>query len=278
MTLASLIVLAAVGLTWMLGYVGFRLGFAPAMLTPELLADPSEGLATGALLIIEAPINVFRAGLSEWPWLMVWFAMVAIPAGALVTIRQYAPGGPRPSSTSTVFNTIGAVATSLVACLVFGWVTSPWRREWVGPMPMLLSDLESWQQTAAAAAGLDVMAAITTLVWTVLAVRLHLPRWHRVLCVSAIGFALGCVVLAACISGAIATQASSPRSVCFVSGSGEPQLLLGYTRGHAALLMKNGPAAQLRLVAESEEMTVIGRASLVEWAVEESAGDQDRTP
>ena len=43
-----------------MGYLGFRLGFAPMVRMPELLAEPGEGLATGTMMLISVPSVILR--------------------------------------------------------------------------------------------------------------------------------------------------------------------------------------------------------------------------
>ena len=40
---------------WLMGYLGFRLGFAPAVRVPDLLVEGAGGLAAGVMMLISLP-------------------------------------------------------------------------------------------------------------------------------------------------------------------------------------------------------------------------------
>ena len=75
--------LGIVGAVWMIGHLGFRLGFAPLMRVPDLAANNGDALATGTMMLISIPRVMFHAGLAMPFWLMIGFVMIAFPAACL---------------------------------------------------------------------------------------------------------------------------------------------------------------------------------------------------
>jgi hypothetical protein len=270
LSFAALCAVASVALTWLIGHLGFRLGYAPAVHVPELLAEPGEGLATGAMIVMEAPMNVFDAGLDQWPWLMAWFFVIAMPAASMAAVRPYPAGGPRPSVAAATFNIIGSTVAGVIAAAIFAWVVSPWRLQWLRPMPMLVEEVGEWHAGATAAAGLDTLAVVASILWLVLSARLKVPAWLRVLSVTTCAFALAAAVVGFSISSAIAVHGGSAKSLCFLDGEGPagPQLMLGYTREHAAMVAIVDETPQVTLISRPSQMVIIEQISLVEWANE----------
>lgn len=263
----ALTVAGSVGLIWLMGHLGYRLGYAPAVWVPELLAEPGEGLATGANLLISTPALIFSAGLDAWLALMVWFVVIALPASAIAAVRRRAPGGPPPSRGEAALTMLGSLLAIVAALGISAWTLSSWRRESLGPLPGLLADVSGWSSDVNVTAGLDAMSLLAALLWLTLATRFSLARWLRMLCIIPLSFAVAATGLSLAISAGIASQASAPRSLVHLPDgeSADPYLLLGYTREHCAVVGVVDQTIRVWLVDRPAEMAVLERISLVEW-------------
>ena len=90
--------IAIVALVWLLGHVGFRLGFAQVIEVTDLRGEFDDGLIAGVIMLIKAPALVIKAGVAQPVWLMVGFLMIAIPAAGLSAARPRVPRGePSPA-------------------------------------------------------------------------------------------------------------------------------------------------------------------------------------
>src|SRR5688572_8669060 len=88
--------IGSIAAVWLMGYLGFRLGFSELMRVRELELGGGGGLATGAMMLITMPQVILQAGIEQPAWLMIGFVLIAIPAASLGAIKPVAPGGPRP--------------------------------------------------------------------------------------------------------------------------------------------------------------------------------------
>lgn len=261
-------VIAALGslvLLWLMGHLGFRLGFAARLGVPELLAEPGDGFATAARILIDAPMHVFRAGVAEPLWLMLGFAMIAAPGAALAGVRPPTPGGPRPKAGYIVFCTTAAVVGMISGALVVAYVASPVRARWFKPMPETLSQVEGWLSGLSMAAGMDVLILLSAAAWVVLIFLLTLPLWFRALAAIGTIFALITALTAAAMSGATAAQVETTRSMGFIAGEPTTHLLLGYTRRQAVMMRFNEAEVIVELITPPETFEVVGRVSLGDY-------------
>jgi hypothetical protein len=260
-------VAATVGLLaglWLMGYLGFRLGFAPAVRLPELMGGLGDGLATGTLMIISIPRVILRAGMAEPGWLMAGFALIAIAAAGISAVGPRTPGGPRPSTAAVTFSRAGAIGAAINTFLLIWWTASDLRNDKVGELPFEPEHAAVWLGNLRTVAGLDVLAVIAAAVWVVLVLRLAIPLWLRAMAATASFFALGVVTVAMSMSNAAAAQIEAPRSAVFLGdGSLGAALLLGFTPLHVATLRVDTGAAVVELHDRSTVMTVIGRQSIV---------------
>src|SRR5262245_52047744 len=71
-----LVGLGSLGAIWLLGYIGFRLGFSHLMRVPDQLIEGSGGLTTGVMMLISAPRVILEAGIAEPMWLMLGFLLI----------------------------------------------------------------------------------------------------------------------------------------------------------------------------------------------------------
>ncbi len=270
-------VTATVGLLgglWLMGFLGFRLGFAPAVRVPELMGGLGDGLATGTIMMISIPRVIIRAGMAEPGWLMAGFALIAVAAAGISAVGPRTPGGPRPSAAAVTFSRAGAIGAAINTFLLIWWTGSGLRNGKVGDLPFEPQHTALWLDNLRTVAGLDVLAVIAAAVWVVLVLRLAIPVWLRVIAATASFFALGVVMVAMAMSNAAAAQIEAPRSLVFLGdGSLGAALLVGFTPHHAATLRVDAGAAVVELHDRSTVMTVIGRQSIV-GLLEEAAERQ----
>lgn len=262
-------VIVAVGIlvgVWLMGHLGFRLGFAPAVRLPELLGEPGEGLATGTLMLISVPRVIILAGVAEPAWLMVGFALIAIPAAGISAAKVPAPGGPRLSPAAVTFSYVGAIAAGVNTLAMLWWTASDLRNDKVGELPLVLGSADQWLENLQTVAAFDVLLVIAAALWAVLVLRLAIPRWLKAITASATFFTLVVLAVAMSISNAAVAQIEADRSIVFVDdGSLDEQLLLGFTRGHAALLqITRNDTVETRLIERDTRLTVYGRQSIID--------------
>ena len=262
-------VIVAVGIlagVWLMGHLGFRLGFAPAIRLPELLGGPGEGLATGTLMLISVPRVIILAGVAEPSWLIVGFALIAIPAAAISAAKMPAPGGPRLSTAAVTFSYVGAIAAGMNAVAMIWWAASQMRNDKIGELPIALGSAVQWLENLQTVAAFDVLVTIAAALWAVLVLRLAIPRWLKAITASVSFFTLAVLAVAMSMSNAAVAQIEADRSLVFVDdGSLDEQLLLGFTRGHAALLrITPDSAVEMQLVERDVKLTVFGRQSLID--------------
>jgi hypothetical protein len=259
--IAALGVVAAV---WLMGYLGFRLGFARLVDVPQLQIDIGSGLVTGTLTLISIPELIIVAGVENPTWLMLGFVLIAIPGAGLAAAKPRAPGGPRPSSVTLVFSYAGAVLAAVDAMVLTWWTASDSRLASFSGLPFHPADAEAWLAGLQTVAGLDAVAAIAGAVWVVLVMRLAIPPWLRALAGSASFFALAVVMVAVSASSAAVAQLGAPRSEVFLDdGSVYTRLLVGFTPRQIATLRVDEGGAILELHDRSMMMTVIGSRSIV---------------
>ncbi len=260
-------VVVAAGLVlgvWLMGYIGFRLGFAPLIDVPQLQLEPGMGLVTGTLMLISMPRVIILAGIAQPIWLMVGFVLIAIPAAGISAARPHTPGGPRPTKAAVAFSYTGAIAAAVNALLVIWWAASATRK---GPLDQLRVDpreTAQWLADLTAVSGIDVLAVIASATWVVLVLRLAIPLWLRVLASVTAFFTLIVITVAMSMSNAAVTELQKPRSEVFLDdGSLDTRLLLGATPGRLATLRMDMGVAIVELQDSSGTMTVIGRQSII---------------
>ena len=260
-------VVVAAGLVlgvWLMGYIGFRLGFAPLIDVPQLQLEPGMGLVTGTLMLIAMPRVIILAGISQPIWLMAGFVLIAIPAAGISAARPHTAGGPRPTKAAVVFSYTGAIAAAINALLVIWWAASATRK---GPLDQLRVDpreTAQWLADLTAVSGIDVLAVIASATWVVLVLRLAIPLWLRVLTSATAFFTLIVITVAMSMSNAAVTELQKPRSEVFLDdGSLDTRLLLGATPGRLATLRMDMGVAIVELQDSSGTMTVIGRQSII---------------
>ncbi|MEE8130629.1 MAG: hypothetical protein V3T48_10090, partial [Vicinamibacterales bacterium] len=158
-------VVVAAGLVlgvWLMGYIGFRLGFAPLIDVPQLQLEPGMGLVTGTLMLVSIPRMIILAGIAQPLWLMVGFVLIAIPAAGISAARPHTPGGPRQSTAAVVFSHAGAIAAALNALVVIWWIASATRTDRLDQMRVDPRETAQWLGDLTTVAGLDVLAVIAS--------------------------------------------------------------------------------------------------------------------
>lgn len=234
-------VIAAAGViavVWLLGFLGFQLGFAHLMRVPDLQVETGGGIATGTLMLIGLPQVILQAGIAEPGWLMVAFVMIAIPGASLGAIKPHTAGGPKPKQAFVILSFTGAIVACLNAVALIWWTISPLRMQYIAEIPADPSLAVKWLESLQTAAGLDALAVIAASIWVVVVMRVAIPRWLRGLAASACFFTLVVVALAMAMTNASVAQIGLDRSVVFVDeDSLQPRLLLGSTQHQIATLM-----------------------------------------
>jgi hypothetical protein len=264
LAIGVIVALGVVAAVWLMGYLGYRLGFAPLVDVPHLEIDLGSGLVTGTIMLISIPHLIILAGVEKPAWLILGFVLIAIPAAGLAAAKPRAPGGPRPSSAALVFSYAGGVLAAVNALILTWWTASGIRLASFEGLPFHPADAEAWLTSLRTVAGLDAVGVIASAVWVVLVMRLAIPVWLRALSASASFFALVVVTVAVSASSAAVAQLQVPRSEVFLDdGSVHTRLLLGFTPRQVATLRIDEGGAVVELHDRSMMMTVIGRRSIV---------------
>ena len=275
LAIGVIVTLGVVGLVWLMGYLGYRLGYASMVGVPELLGGPGGSLATGTMMLIGIPIVILQAGMAQPEWLMLCFALIAIPAAGLSAAKPATPGGPKPSQAAIVFSVAGAIAAALNGAALIWWTVSPFRTGLMQSMPQMPASAEAWHSHLQIAAGLDVLMVITAALWVVLVMRLAVPLWLRALSASVSFFALVVIVVAMSLSSAAAAQLAAPRSLCLLPDAQDDwQLLLGSTPHHIATLGVRDGHTAVQLRNRRDLIIVQGTRSVIEY-LNERAPQED---
>lgn len=268
LVVGSLATVGAVGVVWLLGYIGYRLGFADVLGVPELLTESGGGLLTGALITMQFPLRVFEVSVAEPLWLMMAFLLVAIPAGGLVGARRLSRGGPKPSTLFTTMSWTGAIAAALFGGLALAYVVAPFRAAWMRPLPEDLGMMEAWLNGLSVVAGLDGLMVIAAVLWAVLSMRVECPPWMRGISAGAAIFALGVTSFAMAISNAAVAQLHRQRSVAIIGGVDSPQVLVGYTRRHAVVMHTDANRPVIEFFDVPTQFWVTERKSIADLLLE----------
>ncbi len=264
LALGVIVAAGTVAAVWLMGSVGFRLGFAPLIDVPQLQLNPGAGLITGTMVFISIPQVIILAGLAQPLWLMLGFGLIAIPAAGISAATPHTPGGPRRTSAAVVFSYAGAIAAAINTLIVIGWTASIARNSRIDQMRVDPRDMTQWLADLTSVAGLDTLAVIASALWVVLVLRLAIPLWLRALAATASFFTLLVATVAMSMSNASVAELQKPRSEVFLDdGSVETRLLLGSATGQLVTLRIDMDVAIVELGPRTGTMTVIGRQSIV---------------
>lgn len=275
LAIGVIVALGVAAMVWLMGYLGFRLGYAPMLGVPELAGGPGGSLAVGATILIRIPAVILEAGMASPEWLMLGFVLIAIPAAGLSAAKPATPGGPKQSQVALVFSTAGAIATGLTSAGLIWWTVSPVRLGLMRPMPAIPEAASAWYQDLQIVAGLDVLMVVAAGLWVVLVMRLAIPLWLRALTASLAFFALAVIVVAMSVSGASASQLNSARSLCLLPGAEDDwQLLLGSTPHHIATLSVDEGYVSVTLNNRRDIAMIRGTQSVIGYLAER-APDED---
>jgi hypothetical protein len=263
--------LGSLAALWLMGGIGFRLGFADLMRIRELQIDPEGGLAAGALMLMGIPNVILQAGIEQPMWLMIGFALIAIPAASLGAIKPASPGGPRPKPAIVFISFAGAAFAMLNSLALIAWTVSPYRATLISGLPLSAADAQSWLTSLQIAAGLDVLSCISAALWVVVIMRLNIPVWLRGLGAAACFCALVAAAAAMAMSNVSASQLNAERSVCFLDdGSLQTRLVLGYSPHSLAALNVRDSRTLIELRDRPEVLEIIGKQSIVEFLQDRS--------
>ncbi len=274
LAIGVLVALGIVGAVWLIGHLGFKLGFAPLMRVPDLAGDNGDALATGTMMLISIPRVIFHAGLALPLWLMLGFVMIALPAAGLGAARPATPGGPRPKQAIALMSSLAAVGAMISGCLLIWWTSSAVRSDMVRMLPVSASEALSWRTDLQSVAGLDVLAVVSAALWVVLVMRLAIPLWLRAIAASAAFFTLVVVTVAMSISNAAAAQIHVPRSLGVIEGAeDQPRIILGSTPQHLTTLTVDEQAVLIDLPRQPTHVTITGRQSIIGYLTDHAAAD-----
>jgi hypothetical protein len=250
---------------WLLGALGYQLGFAPRMHVPEMTAGVLGSLAAGATMFAAMPGSLLRTALAQPVWLLLCFALIAIPAGAFASVKPITPGGPKPHVLVIVFSILGAVMAIVNAGIVVVWLNSPLRMGLIGDMPLDAAAVTGWLADLRLAAGIDVLAAIAAGLWVVLIMRLAIPGWLRGLAATASFATMLIVAVSAATTSVTIAQVTSGRSMA-VDHHGAERLVIG--RASSQFVMLSGEGGLLRVeLRKAGDVSVRGRESIEGFAM-----------
>lgn len=259
-----LAVLGSVAGVWLIGHIGFRLGFAAMIGVPELASQPGEGLVTGMLMLINGPRVILQAAIEQPMWLLVAFGLLAIPAAGLSAAKPRAPGGPRLSNLAVTASHAAAIVGGLNTIAITWWTVSPFRNDLVTDLPRLATDATAWLRDLQTAAGIDLLAFIAAALWVVLAFRLPVALWLKALLASATFFALVVVTVAMAVTSGSAAHIEAGRSLCLLdSESNHWRLLLGNVNNQLATLEITPEGTAIELTTPNTGVIVFGRNSII---------------
>ena len=266
--LGVIVAVGVIALVWLMGYLGYRLGFAGLIRVPDLIGEPGSGLATGAMIVIGIPRMVVSAGLEHPIALFLGFTAIAIPAGALGAARPTVPGGPRHKPAVTLIANIGATAAMLAGAGLIWWTSSPARLDLLQALPADPAGAEMWRAGVETAAGLDVLGMVAAALWLVLVYRLPIALWFRVLAATSAFFTLVVMIVATSISNGSAAHLASVRSHGTITtadgaAAGAPRLVIGSTPHHTVTLVNSNGVATVELRSLDETVQVSRRESIV---------------
>lgn len=251
---------------WLLGVLGYRLGYAPLVRVPELTGDAGGGLTTATLMLTRLPGVIIEAGLASPVALSIAFAMIAIPGAGLSAARPPEKGGPRPSVLARVFGVCGAILAGIQLILVIWWSASPLRSSMLQPLPDDPALGATWVTELQTVAGFDAMLMLVMGLWTVLSLRLPVALWMRSLAACAAIFGLVISIVVMSVSNAAVAQITTPHSVGIIEpGAGNRGLVLGSTREHIALLRVEEGVAVVQLAERPVGLNVVERHSVEEF-------------
>ncbi len=257
LAIGVIVALGTVGVVWLMGYLGWRLGFAPIMRVPDLSIEPSGGLATGTLMLIGLPRVVLEAGIEQPMWLMAGMALICIPAACLGAVKTPVHGGPKPKPAIVVLQHTGAIFAMLNAIGLMWWTISPLRNALVTELPFDPAQAETWLRNLRLVGGLDTFGVVAAAVWVVLAMRLSVPLWLRSLSSTVCMFVLVVMTVAFSISNATIAQFTLARSVFFDDeGSIDVQLIVGATPDYLVSLHVQ-QATELRVGESAENVAAV---------------------
>ncbi|MCZ6835345.1 MAG: hypothetical protein O7G85_06170 [Planctomycetota bacterium] len=280
LAIGVIVALGVIGIIWLMGFLGYRLGFAPIVRVRDLLAEPSGGLATGIIMLISMPKVILQAGIHQTPGFMLAFLLIAIPGASLAAVKSYPGGGPRIPTVVFVFAVAGAVASALNGIFLIWWTVSGYRHGMLNELPFLAMDGGQWLKDLETVSGLDALAVVAAACWVVLVMRLPIPMWMRALSASFSFFALLVVSVAMSMSNATVAQITTARSVYLPEdGSLEARLVIGSTRTHFVIMRLEDSVMYLdddaarygdkaivvEMIDRPNSLRVIGSQSIVEY-------------
>jgi hypothetical protein len=264
LVIGVLAVLGIAAAVWLLGHVGFRLGFAPMIGLPELASYPGEGFVTGMLMLIAGPRVILQAAIEQPMWLLVAFGLLAVPAAGLSAAKPRAPGGPALSPLAVSASHAAIVLGALHTIAITWWTVAPQRSALVRELPLNPEQATLWLRDLQTAAGIDLLAFVTAALWVVLAFRLPVALWLKALLASACFFALVVVMVAMAVTSGASAHVETGRSLCILEERDHWRLLLGHVGERMATLEITQQGAGIELIDPANGTVVYGRRSIID--------------
>lgn len=260
---------------WLMGHVGFYLGFAPLIGVPGLEQNAGGAIIAAIAALLSMPMTILRAGMNEPLWLMLGFVVVAIPAACLGAVRPSAPGGPKPHILTVTFAYSGAIMGSIFSLLVLWWLASPMRFAWLQPMPSIPIAMAQWLAGLRLAAALDLFCLIAMSLWVVLVMRLAVPGWLRGLSAGLCFTILAFTFAAVAVSGVSVNQVTSTRTVAVMleGATSEQVLLLGEAHDRLVSLRAGPHHVAIDLIEPPGRLRVVNRRSIADYVNDYRADD-----
>jgi hypothetical protein len=258
-------VIAALGslvLLWLIGQIGFHRGFVPLLGVGEMDHPAGGAMLTTASMLINMPRTILQAGIAEPIWLMIGFAAIAIPAGAISAVRPASPGGPKPHVLTIVFSYSSAVFAALFSLAVVWWVVSPVRHALVAMIPATPDQAAAWLSSLHLAAGADELAVIAMSLWVVLVMQLTIPRWLRGLVGTACFATLAIALTAMAISNVSVSQFTMPRAIVAADASETDMMLLGRAGERIITLHVEDGTVVMRNITPPQSMHIVDQQSI----------------
>ncbi len=264
--LGVIITLGVFLVLWMMGFLGYRLGFASMVRSPELVLHPVDALAAGALMLISIPFGILQAGIEEPMSLMIGFVLISIPAASLGAIKPRSPGGPKLKPGVIALFYAGAIVGGLNALGILWWMISPLRLDRMHDLPLDPSQVRLWLTNLQTVAGLDVLALVAAALWVVVVMRLAIPRWLRGLTASICFIAGVLMLVATSISNVAIAELTAGRSVCHAEDGREgEELILGFTPQYLATLRVENQQSLVDWRDKPTILHVLNKQSIVEF-------------
>lgn len=208
----------------LVGIVGFRAGFAPAMGVPTLTQTMGEAFSRGLLLPVALLEAIYTTGVRA-PLIFTGALIIMLPPiAAIVIAKPRTPGTAPFRQEARVAAAIGGGLIVIADIIIAVRMASASRGILDAPFGRDVAEFTPWIEAMEGLAAKDSIALVVAILLAVLAFRLPIERWARAV--------VGTIAIATCIIAAAATAASGGT----MAGLDEPRSLLWANPGTSLLL------------------------------------------